>query len=270
MARNRIEEKFADLKNRGEKAFVAYITAGDPGLEASKEIALALEQSGVDILEIGVPFSDPTADGPVIQEASQRALRNGTTLAGILGMVESLREKSQAPIVLFSYFNPIFSFGVEAFAKRAARAGVDGVLVVDLPAEEADELKRYTDPLGIKFIYLLAPTSGEQRIRAAAGKASGFLYYISVTGVTGTQLPQAGQIEADIRTIREYTSIPVVSGFGISSPELAAQIAAKADGIVIGSAFMKIVGGSAGDGPEDLIRKIRDFAISIRKGIAIT
>ena len=242
MARNRIEEKFADLKNRGEKAFVAYITAGDPDFKTTQEIVLALEQSGVDILEIGVPFSDPTADGPVIQEASQRALRNGATLSGILDMVESLREKSGIPIILFSYFNPIFSFGVEAFAKRAARAGVDGVLVVDLPAEEAEELKKFTDPLGIRFIYLLAPTSGEQRIRAACRKASGFVYYISVTGVTGTQLPQAEQIEEDIRTIRKYTSIPVVSGFGISSAAVAGRIAEKADGIVIGSAFMKIIG----------------------------
>jgi len=265
MARNRIDEKFADLKKRGEKAFVAYVTAGDPDLKTTQEIALALEQSGVDILEVGVPFSDPTADGPVIQEASQRALRSGATLSRILDMIEKLRETSQVPIVLFSYFNPIFSFGAEAFAKRASRAGVDGILVVDLPPEEADELKKFTDPLGIKFVYLLAPTSGEQRIRAVAGKASGFLYYISVTGVTGTQLPQADQIEADIRIIRKYTSIPVVSGFGISSADVAGSIAEKADGIVIGSAFMKIIG----DGPADnLIGRIRDFAAAVRERIS--
>lgn len=265
MGRNRIDEKFADLKRRGEKAFVAYVTAGDPGLGMTQEIALALEQSGVDILEVGVPFSDPTADGPVIQEASQRALRGGTTLAAILNMIGSLREKSELPIVLFSYFNPIFSFGVEAFAERAARSGVDGVLVVDLPAEEADELKKYTDLHGLKFIYLLAPTSGEQRIRAAAAKGSGFLYYISVTGVTGTQLPQAEQIEQDIKIIRRHTSIPVVSGFGISSADVAGQIAAKADGIVIGSAFMKIIGESP---RAEMIARVRDFAAAVRKGIS--
>lgn len=261
---NRIDEKFADLKRRGEKAFVAYVTAGDPDFARTQQIALALEQCGVDILEIGVPFSDPTADGPVIQEASQRALRGGATLSGILDMIEQLREKSRVPIVLFSYYNPIFSFGVEAFAKRAARAGVDGVLVVDLPAEEAEELKKYTGPLGIRFIYLLAPTSGEQRIRAACRKASGFLYYISVTGVTGTKLPEAQQIEQDIRLIRKYTSIPVVAGFGISSPDVAGRIAEKADGIVIGSAFMKIIS-EPGDG---LLERVRDFAIAVRGGIS--
>lgn len=265
MARNRIDEKFANLKSKGEKAFVAYVTAGVPDLKKTQEIVLTLEESGVDILEIGVPFSDPTADGPVIQEASQRALRNGVTLSGILDLIESLREKSRIPIVLFSYFNPIFSFGVEAFAKRAARAGVDGVLVVDLPAEEADELKKYTDPLGIKFIYLLAPTSGRQRIRAACRKAAGFLYYISVTGVTGTQLPQAEQIAEDIKTIREYTSTPVVTGFGISSADVAGRMAAKADGIVIGSAFMRIISDCPGD---YLPERIRDFAVDVRKGIS--
>lgn len=267
MGRNRIDEKFAALKRAGRKAFIAYITAGDPGMRQTEEIALALEESGVDILEIGVPFSDPTADGPIIQEASQRALKKGTTLAGILDMIEGLRRKSEIPIVLFSYYNPIFSFGVEAFAHRSSRAGVDGVLVVDLPWEESAELTRVTDPLGIKFIYLIAPTSGEGRVRAVAAKASGFLYYISVTGVTGTQLPVAEQIEADVANIRKYTRRPIAVGFGISNAATAREIAAKADGIVIGSAIMKIV---AEDRDGDLIKKIRAFASEVSKGVSGT
>jgi len=265
MGRNRIDEKFAALKRAGRKAFIAYITAGDPGMRQTEEIALALEESGVDILEIGVPFSDPTADGPIIQEASQRALKKGTTLAGILDMVAALRQKSETPIVLFSYYNPIFSFGVEEFAQRASRAGVDGVLVVDLPWEESAELKRVTDPLGIRFIYLIAPTSGEERIRAVAAKASGFLYYISVTGVTGTQLPVADGIEADVVSIRKYTQLPIAVGFGISNAATAREIAGKADGIVIGSAIMKII---AEDRGGDLVEKIREFAAGVSKGLS--
>ena len=198
-ARQELEaEKFAALKRAGRKAFIAYITAGDPGMRQTEEIALALEESGVDILEIGVPFSDPTADGPIIQEASQRALKQGATLAGILDMVAGLRQKSEIPHSPFQLLQPdILVRGRGVSPQRASRAGVDGVLVVDLPREESAELKRVTDPLGIRFIYLIAPTSGEERIRAVAAKAAGFLYYISVTGVTGTQLPVADGIEAD-------------------------------------------------------------------------
>jgi tryptophan synthase alpha chain len=234
-------------------------------MKQTEEIALALEESGVDILEIGVPFSDPTADGPIIQEASQRALKKGTTLAGILDMVAALRQKSEIPIVLFSYYNPIFSFGVEEFAQRASRAGVDGVLVVDLPWEESAELKRVTDPLGIRFIYLIAPTSGEERVRAIAAKASGFLYYISVTGVTGTQLPVADGIEADVANIRKYAQVPIAVGFGISNAATAREIAGKVDGIVIGSAIMKII---AEDRGGDLVKKIREFASEVSKGVS--
>lgn len=263
--RNRIDEKFAALRRSEGKAFVAYVTAGDPGLEKTGEIALALEQSGVDILEIGVPFSDPTADGPVIQEASQRALRNGVKLAGILEMVRKVREKSEVPIVLFSYFNPILAFGCEAFARRAAHSGVDGVLVVDLPWEESGELRKHTGPLGLKFISLLAPTSGPERIGRIAKTVSGFLYYISITGVTGTAAPVAERIEADIREIRKNTGVPVVAGFGISEASSAREIAQRADGIVIGSAIMKIIAENR-DG--DMLQKIREFAAGIREGLS--
>ncbi len=190
----RIEKKFRDLKKRGSKAFVAYITAGDPGIEETEKIAVALDAAGVDVLEIGIPFSDPTADGPVIQEASQRAIRAGTTLPTILDMLVSLRSKTEMPIVLFSYYNPIFFMGPEEFARQAAAAGVDGVLVVDLPLEESRELTRFTSPLGLDFISLIAPTSGEERMRRIAGKASGFIYYISIVGITGSDKPIADRI----------------------------------------------------------------------------
>ncbi len=172
----RIEKKFAELTKKGEKALVAYITAGYPDLETTRALIPALARAGVDILEVGVPFSDPTADGPVIQAASQAALKNGTTLARVLDLAGELRSEVEIPLVLFSYYNPIFSMGSAAFSERAAAAGVDGVLVVDLPAEEADELRNQTDPAGIDFISLVAPTTGGERIRKVLKAASGFIY----------------------------------------------------------------------------------------------
>ena len=186
----RIEKKFESLRVKNEKALIVYLTAGDPSLEITKKLIWGLEKAGVDILEIGVPFSDPTADGPVIQAASQRALKAGTTLEGILKMVAEVRKVSEIPIVLFGYFNPIFAYGVKKFAHAAHKAGVDGVLVVDLPYEEAKELRIHTDAAGIDFISLIAPTTGTERLNKIAAKASGFLYYISITGITGTAAPK--------------------------------------------------------------------------------
>ena len=185
----RIENKFLTLKKRSEKALIVYLTAGDPDLRTTEELVLALEAAGVDIIEIGVPFSDPTADGPVIQAASQRALKAGTNLPLILEMVASLRRSSDIPVVLFGYFNPILSYGCRKFAKSAKSAGVDGILVVDLPPEEATELRRYTDPVGLDFIVLAAPTTDAQRVERILSNATGFLYYVSITGVTGTTRP---------------------------------------------------------------------------------
>ncbi|OGP91334.1 MAG: tryptophan synthase subunit alpha, partial [Deltaproteobacteria bacterium RBG_19FT_COMBO_43_11] len=179
----RIAEKFNALRGRKEKALIVYLTAGDPSLTATRDLIFGLEKAGVDILEIGVPFSDPTADGPVIQEASQRALKTGTTLENVLALVAEVRKSSQIPIVLFGYFNPIFVYGVSKFAKDAHRVGVDGVLVVDLPREEAGELRIYTDAAGIDFISLVAPTTGKERLKKIIKSATGFLYYISITGV---------------------------------------------------------------------------------------
>jgi tryptophan synthase alpha chain len=238
---SRIESTFSSLRAKGEKALVCYITAGDPSLEQTGEIVLGLDAAGVDCLEIGVPFSDPTADGPIIQAASQRALKNGTTLEGILTMIESIREISEIPIVLFGYYNPILSYGPERFAARAHEAGVDGILVVDLPLEEAGELRQHTDSRGIDFISLIAPTTGIERVRMISSQASGFLYYISITGVTGTAKPQVEEVAEDIERIRTVTNLPLVVGFGISTPQQTQEIAPCADGIVIGSAIVRMI-----------------------------
>ncbi|HEX9949300.1 MAG TPA: tryptophan synthase subunit alpha, partial [Thermodesulfobacteriota bacterium] len=202
---SRIEQRFSALRAKGEKALICFLTAGDPSLVQTQEIILGMEAAGVDCIEIGVPFSDPTADGPIIQAASQRALKNGATLAGILDMIESLRKVSEIPICLFGYYNPILSYGTERFAVRAKQAGVDGILVVDLPFEEAPELRQYTDPRGINFISLIAPTTNIERVRQIARQATGFLYYISVTGVTGTAKPQVEEVRKDVEKIRRVT-----------------------------------------------------------------
>ena len=237
----RISEKFEVLRAGNEKALIVYLTAGDPSMDVTKDLILTLEKSGVDILEIGVPFSDPTADGPVIQAASQRALKNGTTLAGVLAMVSEIRKVSQIPIVLFGYYNPIFAYGVEAFARAARDAGVDAVLVVDLPPEEAGELRIHTDTAEIDFISLVAPTTGKDRLKTILRDATGFLYYISITGVTGTAVPKIEDIAREVGKIRKLTKMPMAVGFGISSAEQAKAIGALADGIVIGSAMVKII-----------------------------
>lgn len=237
----RIERKFRDLKKREEKALVAYLTAGDPNLEKTKEIILGLDAAGVDILEIGVPFSDPTADGPIIQAASRRALENGATLSNILDMTKSVRKFSDIPIVLFGYYNPILIYGNERFAKRANASGVDGILVVDLPPEESAELRKHTDRSGIDFISLIAPTSTDDRIRKISQNARGFLYYISITGITGTARPQVSDIKNEMKRVRNITTLPVVVGFGISTREQAGELAPYADGIVIGSAFVRLI-----------------------------
>lgn len=261
----RIGKKFNELQAKKEKALIFYLTAGDPSLEVTKKIILALEKAGADILEIGVPFSDPTADGPVIQEAAQRALKTGTTLTGVLRLVADVRKISQIPIVLFGYFNPIFSYGALKFAEDSRKAGVDGVLVVDLPPEEAPELKKHTDAVGIDFISLIAPTTGAQRVKKIAATATGFLYYISITGVTGTVAPKLGGIKADLKNIRKISSLPIAVGFGISNTEQARQIGRLADGIVVGSALVKLI--AENGGKTELLKIVSDYAGRMKKAM---
>lgn len=259
----RIEEKFKALRAKKEKALIVYLTAGDPSLNVTKKLIFALEKAGVDILEIGVPFSDPTADGPVIQAASQRSLKAGTTLASVLKMVAEIRKYSEIPIVLFGYFNPIFAYGVKKFSKAAQSAGIDGVLVVDLPFEESTELRNYTDKAGIDFISLIAPTTDKDRLKKIVAKSSGFLYYISITGITGTASPKIENIKIDVVKIRKITKLPIAVGFGISKPQQARDIARFSDGVVIGSAVVRLIDENRNN--KDLLKIVSAYINDIKK-----
>jgi tryptophan synthase alpha chain len=261
----RIGDKFEYLRGRKEKALIVYLTAGDPSLDITNQLILGLEKAGVDILEIGVPFSDPTADGPVIQAASQRALKSGTTLEDVLDLVTEVRKVSEIPIVLFGYFNPIFAYGVKKFAHDARRAGVDGVLVVDLPYEEAKELRNYTDAVGIDFISLIAPTTDGKRLNKIAADATGFLYYISITGITGTAAPKIDNIKTEVKKIRKITKLPVAVGFGISKSQQAREIARFADGVVIGSAVVRLIDENKNN--PDLVRIVSNYASEIKNAL---
>lgn len=261
----RIGDKFESLRGKKEKALIVYLTAGDPSLEITKKLIFGLEKAGVDILEIGVPFSDPTADGPVIQEASQRALKAENTLKRVLNLITEVRKVSEIPIVLFGYFNPIFAYGARKFAMAARRAGVDGVLVVDLPYEEAKELKIYTDAVGIDFISLIAPTTDGKRLSKIATDATGFLYYISITGITGTAAPKINNIKTEVNKIRRITELPIVVGFGISTPQQAREIGRFAYGVVIGSAVVRLIDENKNN--PDLVKIVSGYASEIKKAL---
>jgi len=237
----RIEKKFAELKRRGEAALIPFVTAGDPDLGTTLEILYAVERGGADLIELGIPFSDPTADGPTIQRSSERALKNNPSMTKILSLVRRFRRHSELPLILFGYFNPFFHYGLESFCRQAAAAGADGVLCVDLPPEESGELKQWSDALGLDVIFLLSPTSGPDRIRQAARQGSGFIYYVSVTGVTGARRSFDRQLRGQVARVRRAASLPVGVGFGISTPEQAAWIGGFADAAVVGSALVQII-----------------------------
>jgi tryptophan synthase alpha chain len=259
-APNRIDLKFQELKERGQKAFVAYITAGDPWPAATPALVWALERAGADIVELGVPFSDPLADGVVNQLSAQRALAAGTTPPQVLEIVRAVREKSQIPIVLYTYFNLLYAFGVERFCVQAHEAGVDGVLVLDLPPEED------VGSLGhLSRISLVAPTSPVERIARIVGSATGFVYYVSREGVTGMQTNVATNTGSRVEMIRKHTSLPVCIGFGISTPEQARTVAQQADGAVVGSALVNQIA-QLGNDP-DLAQKLEEFARPLAEAI---
>jgi tryptophan synthase alpha chain len=235
----RISRRFAELRRTGEMGLVAYITAGDPSLEATEQFVLALANAGADVIELGVPFSDPVADGPVIQRASERALRGGATLAGVLSLVKRLREKTDVPLVLFSYFNPVLQMGLEKFGDAAKAAGADGVLITDLTPEEGGEYRAAMASRGLDTIFLAAPTSTDERLRIISNASSGFLYLISRTGVTGAKDQLADELPALARRVRRVTQLPIAIGFGISQPGHVSVLGGLADAAVVGSALVE-------------------------------
>jgi tryptophan synthase alpha chain len=262
---NRIVEKFAALKHDRKKGFIVYIGAGDPNLDATRRLALAFDQAGVDVLELGVPFSDPLADGLVNQLAAQRGLESGTTPPKVLETVVAVRKHSQIPIVLYIYFNLIHRAGLEQFIKDAAKAGVDGLLVLDLPPEESDNYEALMRQAGLCHIYLIAPTTPEDRIELIVKRGSGFIYYVSREGVTGMQAQVATNLASQVAKIRAHTDLPVAVGFGVSNPKQAKLVASSSDAVIVGSAVVNQIaehGKSA-----ELVAKVSQFVKSLADAV---
>ena len=255
---NRIADAFRIAKREGRAAFVPYITAGDPSLQRTVDIAGALERAGADVLELGVPFSDPMADGPTNQRAAERALATGTSLKRVLEVVREIRERSNLAIVLFTYANPVVRFGIERFAEHAAASGVDGVLFTDVPAEEMRHFRPALKSARLDAVMLVTPTSDKGRMKAAAKVGGGFLYLVSRTGVTGTQKDLDRELESNVEAARRASRLPVAVGFGISTPDQVAKVAAIADGVVVGSAIVNQVA-EEGD-TEALAARVESFA----------
>ena len=262
---NRIIDKFAALKRDRKKGFIVYIGAGDPNLAATRELALAFDTVGVDILELGVPFSDPLADGLVNQLAAQRGLESGATPPKLLKTIAAIRKQSQIPIVLYIYFNLIHKVGLEKFIATAAKAGVDGLLVLDLPPEESDNYEALMKKAGLCHIYLVAPTTPEDRMALIVKRGSGFIYYISREGVTGMQTSVASNLAAQVAKIRAHTNLSVAVGFGISNPAQAKAVASEADGCVVGSAVVNQIAEN-GKSPE-LVAKVGAFVKSLADAV---
>lgn len=259
---SRIDERFKELANRGEKALICFITAGDPDLATTEKLIVELAKAGVDIIEVGIPFSDPLADGPSIQTATLRSLERGTTPKSVLDMVARARANTDVPIVLMTYFNPVQKLGVGRFADEAASAGADGVIMTDLPPEEAAEWKSAADKAGMSTVFLLAPTSTGERIERVAEMATGFIYCVSRTGVTGARSELSTEVEGLVKEIRRHTDKPVAVGFGVSNPGHVGEISRFADGAVVGSALVDLIHASRDDG---LLGKVREFAASLKE-----
>lgn len=261
----RINKTFTTLRQKNETALIPFLTAGDPDMATTAQLIRALADNGADLIELGVPFSDPMADGPTIQAASERALAAGATLDKVLQLVKLVRQDCQVPLVLMGYYNPIFRYGVERFAADAAAAGVDGVLLVDLPPEQTEEISPALQAAGIDMITLLAPTTPRERMQRLAAAAQGYLYYVSMTGVTGTAAISPADIRVAVEDLKAMTEVPVGVGFGISTVEDARAVGAFADGVVVGSALVKIIAEYGQS--EELLPRVGQFIASLKQGL---
>ncbi|MFT0877775.1 tryptophan synthase subunit alpha [Rhodopseudomonas sp. G2_2311] len=267
----RIDTRFGELKQQGRPALVTFVMAGDPDLDTSLQILKALPAAGADVIEIGMPFTDPMADGPAIQAAGLRALKTGTTLKKTLGLVRDFRATDNVtPLVLMGYYNPIYIYGVDAFLADAKQAGVDGLIIVDLPPEEDEELCLPAMKAGLNFIRLATPTTDEKRLPAVLANTSGFVYYVSITGITGSASADASAVGAAVQRIKRHTNLPVCVGFGIRTPEAAQAIAAQANGAVVGSALIDALKGSLdaeGRATKATVGAVADLVASLAAGV---
>ena len=268
--KTRITRRFEELAERGELGLVAYVTAGDPSLVATEEIVLRAAEAGADVIELGIPFSDPVADGPTIQRASERALRGGTTLAKVIELVGALRNKTEVPIVLFGYFNPILQMGLAEFSHRAATAGADGVLVTDMTPEESGEYCAAMHANGLDTIFLAAPTSTDERLRRIAEVSTGFVYVISRTGVTGAKDSLPEELPAMVRRARNFISLPIAVGFGISVPAQVTVLGGIADAAVVGSSLVAEIekASSANEAAQAVAARVRNLKEAAKRGVS--
>jgi tryptophan synthase alpha chain len=262
---NRIKKRFEELKKQGKKAFISFITAGDPDFATSKALVLELEKRGADIIELGVPFSDPLAEGPVIQRSSQRALKKGTSLPRILALVRELRQETEISIILMGYYNPIFKFGEREFIEKTSQAEVDGLIIVDLPPEEANFLLKEAKENDLALIPLLTPVSSEDRIKLVCQKSQGFIYCVAYTGITGDERREDKNLKDLVAKVHSLASTPVGIGFGISSPSEARKTASLAEAVIVGSAIVKKI--EKHQGNKALVEKVGDFAESLAKAV---
>ena len=262
---NRIDQKFKDLKKKKKKAFIAFVTAGDPDLKTTEQLVLAFEGAGVDIIELGVPFSDPLADGPTIQAASQRALKKHVNLENILATVKRVRQRSQIPIALMTYYNPIFHYGEERFTRKAKACGVDGLIVPDLPPEEGHGLIRAARQNGLVTVFFLAPTTTPKRMKHIVNASTGFIYYVSLTGVTGARQELPASLTSQVRLAKRLTRKPVCVGFGISTPAQVRLVAKVADGVIVGSAIVSEI--AQNKGKKQLVSNVTRFVRKLSQNL---